>query len=241
MNDVVLSRARLQLLGGFGLMCDGLTVRVALGARRLLAYLALAEAGANRAVSAEDLWPDSPQGRANANLRSALWQVRKVCGPWMIEIGGQRLRLSPDVGIDLPQARRKVREVIDAPPGRPGADVEELVDVLSRGLLVDWMDEWLLVDRERWDHVRLHALEMLARHLLSTQRYLPALQAASAAVAIEPVRESAHRTIVEIYIAEGNPGSALKYYQRYRCMLQRELGVAPSRQMARLVHSLVPA
>lgn len=112
---------------------------------------------------------------------------------------------------------------------------------LSHALLPDWPDEWLLLDRERWDQVRLHSLETLAQHLMSEKRYLPALEAAFAAVAIEPVRESAHRTVVEIYLAEGNSACALKHYQRYRGLLQRELGVTPSRQMTRLIHSTLAA
>jgi DNA-binding SARP family transcriptional activator len=109
---------------------------------------------------------------------------------------------------------------------------------LSRGLLPDWLDDWLLMDRERWDQVRLHALETLACRLLAAEHHLAALEAAFAAVAIEPVRESAHRTVVEIYLAEGNPACALQHFQRYRRLVQRELGVAPSSRMHQLIQPI---
>lgn len=118
------------------------------------------------------------------------------------------------------------------------AALDQLIAALSDGLLVDWNDDWLLVERERWDQIRMHTLEALAHRLLSSGAHLTALTAALAAVAIEPVRESAHRTVVEIYLAQGNTACALKHYQRFRRLVQRELGVTPSSHMTRLVQPL---
>lgn len=237
--------ARISLLGCFDVVVDGHRVTLPLGAQRLLALLALRDTGTHRAVAAELLWPDSRPGRAAANLRSALWRARRIGETTVIECAGPRLRLVPAVDVDqrsvLLQAR-EVTDLADTPVGVSGVGVAghvELVGAFSRGLLPDWMDDWLVLDQERWDQVRLHALETLARKLISAEKYLPALEAAFAAVEIEPVRESAHRTVVEVYLAEGNSACALKYYHRYRGLVQRELGVAPSLRMTRLVHQLV--
>jgi len=110
--------------------------------------------------------------------------------------------------------------------------------MLSRDLLPDWYDEWLLADRERWNELRLHALEALARQLMEAGKWLSALQAALAAAAIEPIRESAHRVIMEIHIAEGNCGCALKHYQQYRRLLRQEVGATPSWRMDELIDGL---
>jgi DNA-binding SARP family transcriptional activator len=235
------ARVRLALLGGFEIDVNGKAkIRLPLGAQRLLAILALGD-GVHRATAAERLWPDSPPRRAAANLRSALWQGRRIGDLPVIECTGPRLRLAATVAVDLrdalSQARRiSISEATDLSDDL--ADHDELLPALSRGLLPDWSDEWLLLERERWDQVRLHTLETLAQQLISAEKYLAALEAAFAAVAIEPIRESAHRTVVEVYIAEGNSACALKYYQRYRGLLHRELGVAPSRHMTQMVHAL---
>ena len=81
-------------------------------------------------------------------------------------------------------------------------------------------------------------METLARRLITVEKYLPALEVALTAVAIEPIRESAHRTVIEIHIAEGNSACAIKHYQRYQSLLQRELRVLPSQRMDRLVRTL---
>ena len=51
-------------------------------------------------------------------------------------------------------------------------------------------------------------------------------------------RESAHRTVVRVHLAEGNVVEALRAYEQFRDMLADELGVQPSSQFARLVEGI---
>jgi DNA-binding SARP family transcriptional activator len=110
------------------------------------------------------------------------------------------------------------------------------LDVGLRGeLLPGWYDDWVLIARERLRQLRLHALEVLADKLAHVGRYGEALQAAYAAVDTEPLRESAHRAVVRVHLAEGNTAEAVRAYQAFRDMLTDELGVAPSNQMDELL------
>jgi len=72
------SGTHLTLLGGFGVSCAGQRSQLPLGAKRLLALLALRAAGISRGAAAEELWPASRRGRAAANLRSALSQGKII-------------------------------------------------------------------------------------------------------------------------------------------------------------------
>jgi DNA-binding SARP family transcriptional activator len=229
------------LLGGFECSRAGQRISLPLGAQRLLALLALHEGGAHRAGAAERLWPDSSAGRAAGNLRSALWRSRRVAEITVVECVGPRLRLSPAVCVDLRCVHRLIQDVLEVGSVVTDRNSESLVATLSGELLPDWTDDWLVLERERWDQVRLHALEGVAERLLSREQYLDALKTALAAVAVEPIRETAHRIVIEVHLAEGNPASALRHYQRYRTHLQRELGVAPSPRMARLANTLLPS
>jgi DNA-binding SARP family transcriptional activator len=89
--------------------------------------------------------------------------------------------------------------------------------------------------------MRLYALEALAQNLLAAGRYLAAQQAALAATAVDPYRETAHRIAIEVHAAEGNIASAVKRYQDYRRRLQRELRVSPSARMTQLIRDLTTA
>ena len=230
------SGVHLALLGGFECVYGGRSVSLPLGSQRLLALLALRDAGVHRTVAGELLWPDSIPGRAAANLRSALWRGRRLGTTTMIYSAGPRLRLAPAVDVDLRQILDQHRHLSDSQPSCHSiSDHVALVDVLTRQLLPEWSEDWLVFERGRWHQFRLHALENLAGQLLTEERYLDALQTALAVTAIEPTRETAHRIVIEVHLTEGNTASALKHYQNYRELLHRELGVLPSAQLDQLV------
>lgn len=229
----------LALLGGFHLSHLGGPVALSLGARRLLALLALHD-DVHRATAAEQLWPDSSTARAAANLRSALWRGRRVgCVP-VIDCVGPRLRLAPAACVDVREIREQVQRTIERERPPDSHDVDSLLDGLGRDLLPGWSEDWLVLERERWNQIRLHALETMAHRLMAAGHYLPAMQTALAAIAIEPLRETPHRTVMEIHVAEGNRASAIMKYRSYRVLLQRELGVAPSSKMIALARDLLP-
>lgn len=228
----------IELLRGFEVTDAGEHIHLPVGAQHLLAFLALHTDGVLRGAAAEQLWPDCTHCRATANLRSALYHARRHGPAITIESAGQRLWLSPSVRVDLRAAWHRARQVATG-QGQLPAGWEGLADDLSAEPLPGWEEEWLTLERERWDQLRLYALEGLARQLCSAERYLPALQAALGAIAIDPVRETAHRIVVEVHLAEGNAASALRSYQHYRAFLQRELNVSPSPKMTVLVQNLL--
>lgn len=230
---------RLVLLEGFECIHRGSRVSLPLGSQRLLALLALQKAGIHRTVAGERLWPDSTPGRAAANLRSALWRGKRLGDTAMICCAGPRLCLASTVSVDLQQIIDQHPHLANYRPFPGISDHKALARALTRPLLPEWSEDWLVFERDRWHQFRLHALEDLAAALQAEERYLDALQTALAAIAIEPIRETAHRIVIGIHLAEGNTASALKHYQHYRGLLQRELGVVPSVRMDQLVHPLI--
>jgi DNA-binding SARP family transcriptional activator len=75
----------------------------------------------------------------------------------------------------------------------------------------------------------------LASQLLRQGRHSAALDAALHAVAVDPLRESAHRVAVEVHLAEGNVPEAQHQYQACRQLLLGELGLNPTTEFADLV------
>ncbi|MFF8868356.1 BTAD domain-containing putative transcriptional regulator [Streptomyces sp. NPDC015139] len=156
----------------------------------------------------------------------------------MIDSVDQRLMLCPSIEVDLHEIQESARRIIAGPVPR-SQDWNRLVGNLSRELLPGWSEDWLNLPRQRWDQLRLYALESLAQQLRTDHQYLDALQAALAAIAVDPFRETAYRIAMEVHIAEGNIASAIKRYQDYRTFLQAELRVTPSQQMTDLLHALL--
>ncbi|QWB27357.1 MULTISPECIES: BTAD domain-containing putative transcriptional regulator [Streptomyces] len=234
---------RLQILGPFELICGGRPVAVPAGAQRLLALFAVRGEGIHRRAAAEQLWPECTPLRAAANLRSALCQSRKLGPKTVVVSEGHRLALSPCISVDHWEVCGAARQLLEPEEGLQAtpADLDRLVEELSRPLLLGWDDEWLILERERWDHMRLYALEALAQQFLALDRFLAAHQAALAATSVDPYRETAHRIAIEVHAAEGNVACAVKHYLEYRRLLQRELRVSPSQRMAELIRELTTA
>jgi DNA-binding SARP family transcriptional activator len=92
-----------------------------------------------------------------------------------------------------------------------------------------------MVERERYRQLRLQALERSAVDLAERQQFGRAVAAALAAVASEPLRESAHRALITIHLLQGNQGEALRQYCLYRRLMRDELDLEPSAQMERLI------
>jgi DNA-binding SARP family transcriptional activator len=93
----------------------------------------------------------------------------------------------------------------------------------------------VLPERERLRQLRMHALEALADKLAAVGRLGEAIQAAYAAVHEEPLRESAHRVVVRVHLAQGNVAEARRAYDSFRDMLADTLGIAPTPHMTRLL------
>ena len=83
--------------------------------------------------------------------------------------------------------------------------------------------------------MRLHTLEALAVRFAAMGRSLTLSQPPTQAVRAEPLRESAHRTVVRVHLREGNLVEALRAYDVFREMLWDELGVHPSELMTQLL------
>jgi DNA-binding SARP family transcriptional activator len=230
---------RVRLLDGFGLDVPGgggpaATDCLPPGVQRLVALLCLSDR-VSRTATAGQLWPDVSEGRAHGSLRSALWRLHRAA-PGVVEVSGDALCLAADVRVDVRELSDWAQRVLAAPAGVAELAVPDAA--LGGDLLPGWYDDWVLVERERLHQLRLHALEAVAAGFAVHGRHWEALQAAYAAVRAEPLRESAHRTIVRVHLAEGNLTEAVRAYDLFRTIVQDELGVAPTEQMTRLVRDV---
>ena len=135
-----------------------------------------------------------------------------------------------NTGIGIEQTREFVRETCRA-NGWP------LIELHSEKRYEDWV----LVEREHYRQIRLHALERIALELAAEGRFGRAAETALAAVATEPLRESAHRALISIHLAQGNRSEAIRQYCIYRRILREELDIEPSSQMEQLVGAVPPA
>lgn len=224
-----------RVLGRFQVEIDGGVVELPKQVQRLVGYLAVAGTREPRDRLAGRLWPFSTQRRADANLRTALWRVggadsRLICA------SRTALSIADGVHVDARVACSRAHALISGAVDVPAPPDERLwIDDLLPG----WDEDWLVIERERMRQLRIHGLEALSRRLVQAGRFAHAIDAALCAIAAEPLRESAHRALIEAHLAEGNASEARRALDAYRELVQAELGVGPSDGVERLVRSAV--
>jgi DNA-binding SARP family transcriptional activator len=204
---------------------------------RLLVYLAFRRRPAARRVVAATLWPEVAESRAGGNLRSAIWRLRGAgagTGAMVVDADGATLALGTDVTVDLDTLAGWAARVIGRATGPADLTVPDGVDA-ALDLLPGWYDDWAIVERERVRTRVLHALEEVSRSLSAAGRHAQAVEAAIAAVATDPLRESAQRALIAAHLAEGNLVEAQRAFRSYRELLAAELGVDPAPALWQLI------
>jgi class 3 adenylate cyclase len=233
-------RFDLSLLGGFELTGpDGV---VDLPSKKLTGLLAYLACTAPRPQPRERLWAllwgSHFDAQAKQNLRQALFRLRKVLGEDALESDGQVVSLNTTaVSCDVSRLEALVLE--------GSRDALSAAADLYRGGLIDdvtigeegW-NEWLTGERERLLELALGAMLGLGEQELAAGRAEHALKAGQRAIALNNLREDAHRLVIQALATTGRKAEALKHYQDLVALFKRELNTEPDAATKSLVAGL---
>src|SRR5262245_10311294 len=233
----------LVLLGGFQASAAGQEIDVpGRKERALLAFLALpAGEPRSRDKLAGLLWSDRGDSQARESLKQAVFKLRKSLdcmqpSPLLADREFVSLERAA-VTVDVAEFEKLIRE----------GTIESLerAAALYRGDLLDGLDlrdaafdEWLLTERQRLRDLARETLAKLVDRHMSRGGHDQAGDAARRLLSLDPLREAAHRALMQIYAVQGQTALALKQYQLCRDTLQRELGVRPDAETERLYRSI---
>lgn len=192
----------------------------------------------------ELFWPESDPALGRRSLRMALSSLRRQLEPPGTPPGSVILADRSFAWLNPEACVTDVTEFEQALRAAERADgSEERVQQLTRAvelyqgeLLPGFFEEWVLQERQRLAEAYFQALEWCIVHLEQRGDLPRALQIARRAVAADPLREGAHRELMRLYVAVGQPAAALRQYRELERILQRELGAVPdeaSRALAR--------
>lgn len=228
-TDDAPAELRLTLLGGFALHRWGDAIQIAPAGQRVLALLALSGGATPRTRLAGGIWPDSPDDRALANLRSAMWRMPEPVRS-RIDRHGSRIQFGPGWHVDVSDCTAAAERLMAAPLAvNCGNPPDRMMFALD--LLPYWDSAWVVALRERHRQLRLHALEALANAQLHCNRPLDAVDTALQAVGDEPLRESAQLLLLRAHLAAGNRAAVVRQYDAFRGVLAAELRLEPSDEM----------
>jgi DNA-binding SARP family transcriptional activator len=210
-------------------------IQVPPSAERLVAFVALSGRTLTRQHVAGSLWPDTPEQRAGANLRSSLWRLRNGGCP-VIASTSRWLEMRGEIVLDVDGLVSLTWACLDAASEPSDREVATLA--MAADLLPGWSDDWVVVERERLRQLRVHSLERVCEKLTAIGRFGAAVEAGLAAIRDEPLRESAQTVLIRAHLAEGNASEALVRFHRYWQLLRTEMGIEPSREFADLLDEI---
>jgi DNA-binding SARP family transcriptional activator len=224
----------LNLLGGFSIIVNGESCEVPESCKRLLVFLALQESPQRRPVVAGTLWPNKPESRASANLRSSLWRLPEPSGFPLVNAAGATIQLSEHLHVDARMAEATGWALIRA----PSAIVDDVDPMLFfQELLPGWYEDWVVFERERLAQLQLHFLEALTYILIERERIVEALDVALRLVNTDPLREGSQRALLAVYCTDRNITQAHRQFNRYQQLIHRTFGCEPSPSL----HAMITA
>jgi len=235
----VIPTLHIQLLGGFQLSLD-ITPITTLDSPRLqalLAYLLLQRTAPHaRAHLAFQLWPDTTEAQAQANLRTLLHRFRHALphADQFLHIDTQTVqwRMDAPYTLDVADVDRALAQAAAAErAGDQAAVCAALRDAAEqyRGdLLPGWYDDWVLVERERLRQTFLVGLEKLVVLLEQAEEYVAGIGYAQRLLRHDPLHEAAYQHLMRLHARSGDRASVVRAYHTCVTVLARELSVEPS-------------
>lgn len=194
-------------------------------AAALLAFLAV-EGVTSRERVLGQLWPDSPQKKAQGSLRYLLHSLKKSVTD-LIDSSPTSLSLNSATQIDISMLNRasSPKERAAAAQLRRGEFCEGVQGISPE------FEDWLEHQRQHWQGMTVDNLLELSASLPLEEGLKPARQA----VLLDPLNESAHAQVIRLLMRQGEVAEAHRQLDRCRHHLREELGVEPSPATAKLL------
>jgi DNA-binding SARP family transcriptional activator/class 3 adenylate cyclase/predicted ATPase len=232
-----MSRLTIQVLGGLNIQRVGTDARIDLPTRKskaILAYLALSPGMLrSREHLAATFWDRSAEEQARASLRQTLSSLRRTLST-LISTDSASVWLHPQaVEVDALQFERLAGD-------RSPESLDKAVALCQGELLAGFslreepFEQWMSAERRRFHELAVQVFSMLVDHYAGAERPDRAIAIAEKLLALDPLLESAHRSLIRLYLRSGRREAALRQFQECARILNQELGIAPAEETRQL-------
>ena len=245
-----MSRLNLFWLGSPKVEFEGSPIKLDTSkAIALLAYLVVTCESQRRDSLVTLLWPDYGQSRGRAVLRQTLHVLKKAFSGNWLEASRDNVSLRPgvDIWVDVNQFRRYLEEcrAHDHPEAKacpqcliPLTKAAGLYrdDFLKGFSLKDSInfDDWQFSETENLRLEQASVLERLVKCYSAQGEFETAIRTARRCLALDPLHESVHRWLMQLYVWAGQRSAALRQYSECKRILSREVDASPSEETTQL-------
>ena len=249
-----MSHLSLFLLGAPRIELDDQPVRlVTRKATALLIYLAVTDETHSRDSLVNLLWPDYDQTRARTVLRRTLYALNKALAGGWLDADRETIGLNPDsdIRIDVHHFHNHLagcgeytRSTAETCPACPGPLIHS-VDLYRDDFLTGFslkdsvnFDDWQFFQAQNLRREFAGALERLVRCHTVRGEFELAIGCGRRWLELDPLHESAHCRLMELYSWNGQRSAALRQYQACVRILREQVDASPLEATTRLYEAV---
>lgn len=190
-----------------------------------------------------EFWPDISPARLKMRFKINMYRIRRALGQDVILFENDRYGFNRS--IDYRWDRKRADELLQALKGANDAErvslLKQVTDLLKHPYLEDVDAEWSVSDRLRYQDLYRDLMVDLSSMYLNAGRNQDCLEIARIVLNSDPLREAAHRMIIQAYASLHNPTGMVLQYRKYQETLMAELGIQPSSEMNTFFEQLLDA
>lgn len=249
-----MSYLALFFLGQPRIELNGAVVKIPLHkALALLSYLAVTDESHGREALSAFFWPEHSQDAALNTLRVNLHTLRKTLGPEWFVVDRDTIGLSRDsnLWVDV-RYFRNLLAGLQSHDHSASVACKDCISPLSEAIhlyrgnfltgftLQDSMpfDDWQRLQDILLRQEATEALKQLAHCHGAQKEFGQAIAYAQQWLAFDPLNESAHRALMQLYAWSDQRSAALNQYQECAQILEKELGELPLKETEELFQSI---
>lgn len=236
----------LELLGDFRLR-DESGALITISAKKSQAMLAFLGVKPSQLVSRDKmanlLWSSTAPEQARQSLRQTLSTLRRE----LALVSSKKILVEEGDFLSLDAATVHV-DVVEL-ESLIAAGTPEALDPATRlyegdfldGFQIDEerFDQWVIAERDRLHRLALRAHAQLVEQLSRVDALDEAIAVAQRALRIDPLQESMHRTLMQLYTRSGDLLNALQQFDACAKILRRELDVEPDAETKALQQEIL--
>lgn len=190
-----------------------------------------------REFIADRFWRNSTVDRQRSALNSAVWRIGKKLRDHpelRLEVTDRTLamKIDPSIPVDAHELCDAVRAACDC-DGVTQQAAERLEAALfaTEAPFMDGFDgDWTLAERERISNIRFRGMITLMHWHGGNRAYEDALQIGRSLLHQDPYREAVQIDMMWLYVLNGQRVQAIKQYEAFAAVLNKELAIEPMRE-----------
>jgi DNA-binding SARP family transcriptional activator len=232
-----------QILGGF----ESRKVQ------ELFSYLLLyRHHSLSRETLASLMWPDTTTATSKKKLRQTLWYLQSALGSQteavhdralLVESQWVRLNMEADLWLDV-AVFEETFGLVQSSTGQEldSQQVQALQNAvhLYRGpLLEGCYEDWCLYERERFQNMYLGLLGRLMSYCEVHHDYDAGIFYGTLILSCDKAHERTCRRLMRLHYLNGDRVTALRQYEQGAAVLERELGLKPSKRTIALYEQIL--